>query len=161
MFLKNTAGQFIHLQGVDSATGGIKSGVTWTVRRCIDGTFAAGGGTVTEDGTTGWYKYAMAQADTNGNNIGFNFTGTGAVPQTVNIVTTAADPTNATTYGLTNLDAAVTSRMATYTQPAGFLAATFPAGTVANTTNITAGTITTATNLTTNNDKTGYALSAA
>jgi hypothetical protein len=46
-----------------------------------------------------------------------------------------------------NLDATVSSRMATYTQPTGFLAATFPA-TVASTTNITAGTITTATNLT-------------
>jgi hypothetical protein len=46
-----------------------------------------------------------------------------------------------------NLDAAVTSRMATYTQPTGFLAATFP-GTVASTTNITGGTITTVTNLT-------------
>jgi len=46
-----------------------------------------------------------------------------------------------------NLDAAVSSRMATYTQPAGFLAATFPA-TVASPTNITAGTITTVTNLT-------------
>lgn len=46
------------------------------------------------------------------------------------------------------LDAAVSSRMATYTQPTGFLAATFPTGTVANTTNITAGTITTVTNLT-------------
>ena len=64
--------------------------------------------------------------------------------------------------GLTaaNLDAAVSSRMASYTQPAGFLAATFPS-TVASPTNITAGTITTATNLTTNNDKTGYGLSAA
>jgi len=54
------------------------------------------------------------------------------------------------TYGLlveTDLDAAVSSRMATYTQPTGFLAATFPA-TVASTTNITAGTITTTTNLT-------------
>lgn len=59
-----------------------------------------------------------------------------------------------------NLNAAITSRMATYTQPTGFLAATFPGGTVANTTNITAGTITTATNLTTNNDKTGYSLTA-
>lgn len=49
---------------------------------------------------------------------------------------------------LPNLDAAITSRMATYTQPTGFLAATFPSGTVANTTNITAGTITTVTNLT-------------
>lgn len=99
MFRKNTAGQFIHFQGVDSSTGGIKSGVTWTVRRCIDGTFAAATGTVTEDGTTGWYKFAMSQADTNGNNIGFNFTGTGAVPQTVNIVTTACDPTS-TAFGL-------------------------------------------------------------
>lgn len=41
-----------------------------------------------------------------------------------------------------NVDTTVSSRMATYTQPTGFLAATFPAGTVANTTNITAGTIT-------------------
>lgn len=46
--------------------------------------------------------------------------------------------------GLTaaNLDVAVSTRMETYTQPTGFLAATFP-GTVASTTNITAGTITT------------------
>lgn len=55
------------------------------------------------------------------------------------------------------LDATVSSRMATYTQPTGFLAATFPT-TVASTTNITAGTITTVTNLTNNNDKTGYTL---
>jgi len=95
MFRKNTAGQFIHVQGVDSTTGGIKSGVTWTVRRCIDGAFAAATGTATEDGTTGWYKFALSQADTDGNNIGFNFTGTGAIPQTVNIVTTACDPTSA------------------------------------------------------------------
>ena len=50
--------------------------------------------------------------------------------------------------------------MPTYTQPTGFLAATFPS-TVASPTNITAGTITTVTNAVTvgtNNDKTGYAL---
>ena len=58
-------------------------------------------------------------------------THTGAVIPTVSAVT-----------GLTasNLDATVSSRMATYTQPSGFLAATFPTGTVANTTNITAAT---------------------
>ena len=60
---------------------------------------------------------------------------------------TQADVYDATALGLSRLDAAVTSRMATYTQPTGFLAATFP-GTVASTTNITAGTITTVTNLT-------------
>lgn len=46
----------------------------------------------------------------------------------------------------TNLDALISSRMATYTQPTGFLAAVFPVN-VASTTNITAGTITTATNV--------------
>lgn len=103
MYRKNVAGQFIHFQGIDSATGGIKSGVTWTARRCIDGTFAAATGTVTEDGTTGWYKFALSQADTNGNNVGFNFTGTGAIPQTINIITTAADPTDVVRLGLTAL----------------------------------------------------------
>ena len=44
--------------------------------------------------------------------------------------------------------AAVGSPMQVYTQPTGFLASTFPSGTIANTTNITGGTITTATNLT-------------
>lgn len=58
-----------------------------------------------------------------------------------------------------SIAADIATKMATYTQPTGFLAATFPTGTVANTTNITAGTMTTTTNLTTNNDKTGYALS--
>ncbi len=120
MFRKNTGSQFIHFQGVDSSTGGIKSGVTWTVRRCIDGTFAAGGGTVTEDGTTGWYKYAMSQADTNGNDIGFNFTGTGAIPQTVNIVTTAADPTDSVRLGLTALpNAAAEAAGGLYTRGSG------------------------------------------
>lgn len=84
---------------------------------------------------------------------------------------------------IANLDAAVSSRMATYTQPTGFLAAAFP-GTVASTTNITAGTITTVTNVTnaptngdftatmktslsaatpavTVSDKTGFSLTAA
>lgn len=47
-----------------------------------------------------------------------------------------------------NTDVKTSSRMATYTQPTGFLTATFPSGTIANTTNITGGTITTVTNLT-------------
>jgi hypothetical protein len=59
----------------------------------------------------------------------------------------AVDPYDGAAFGMSRLDAGVASRMATYTQPTGFLAATFP-GTVASPTNITAGTITTATNLT-------------
>jgi hypothetical protein len=44
---------------------------------------------------------------------------------------------DATAFGLSRLDQTVSSRMATYTQPTGFLTAIFP-GTVASTTNITA-----------------------
>ena len=59
-----------------------------------------------------------------------------------------------------NLNATISSRMATYTQPTGFLAATFPTGTIASTTNITGGTITTVTTLTGHTPQTGdtYAL---
>lgn len=64
----------------------------------------------------------------------------------VDVIKVAGTTQTARDLGL-QLDAAVSSRMATYTQPTGFLAATFPA-TVASTTNITAGTITTVTNLT-------------
>jgi len=126
MFRKNTSGQFIGFQLLLTATGAIATGLSPTVRRCIDGTFAAGDGTVTEDTGTGGYKYAMSQADTNGNDIQFWFTATGAIPVCVNIVTTAANPTDGAALGLTNLDATITSRMATYTQPTGFLAASFP-----------------------------------
>lgn len=57
--------------------------------------------------------------------------------------------TNSRAAAIDNLDVTVSSRMATFTQPTGFLAATFPTGTVASTTNITAGTLTTLTDLTT------------
>lgn len=148
MYRKNTAGQFICVQLLLTATGAPATGLTPAARRCLDGTFAAGTGTYTEDGTTGSYKYAMSQADTNANDVSIITTATGAIPVCVNFVTTAADPTNAATFGITDIDATISSRMATYTQPTGFLAATFPSGTVANQTNITGGTITTVTNLT-------------
>jgi hypothetical protein len=147
MYRRNVAGQFIYFTLLDASAAPV-IGATVTARRSIDGpTQAACTGTVSECGN-GQYVLAASQADTNGNNIGYLFTATGAVPTAVGIVTTAANPYDAAGFGLSRLDAAVTTRMATYTQPTGFLAATFPAGTLANTTNITAGTITTVTNLT-------------
>jgi hypothetical protein len=83
---------------------------------------------------------------------------TGAAQVSIGAQLVAYDPQDATALGVSRLDAAVSSRMATYTQPTGFLAATFPAGTVANTTNITTATGIT---VSTNNDKTGYSLSSA
>jgi hypothetical protein len=109
MYRKNTASQFVCFQLLLTATGAVATGLSPAVRRCIDGTFAAGGGTVTEDGSTGSYKYAMAQADTNGNDISLIFTATGAMPVCINFVTTAADPTDSVRLGLTSLPNAAAS----------------------------------------------------
>jgi hypothetical protein len=89
MYRKNTAGQFVCFQMLLTATGAVATGLSPAVRRCIDGTFAAGGGTVTED-SAGFYKYAMSQADTNGDDISFMFSAATAMPVCVNIVTATA-----------------------------------------------------------------------
>src|SRR5580765_8257099 len=136
----------------------------------MHGLLSTGGNGGTSDGI-------KAVAGTGGVDIRGNITGnlvgtvstlttyTGNTPQTgdsfARIGAAGAGLTALGDTRIANLDATVSSRMATYTQPTGFLAATFPTGTIANTTNITAGVITTATNLTTNNDKTGYTLSSA
>ena len=147
MLRKNVAGQYLYFALVNATTGAALTGATVTARRSIDGAAqAACTGTVSEPGN-GQYQIALSQADTNGNNIGYLFTATNAVPVSITATLTAADPTDAAGFGITRIDAAISSRMATYTQPTGFLAATFP-GTVASPTNITAGTITTVTNLT-------------
>lgn len=94
----------------------------------------------------GWYKVTMDTTDT-GTLGDLAIVGTAT---SCDISDQICHVVSATTNGATNLDAAITSRMATYTQPTGFLAATFPT-TVASTTNITAGTVTTTTNVTTVN----------
>lgn len=138
MYRKNVAGQFICVQLILTATGAVATGLSLAARRCIDGTFAAGGGTFTEDGTTGSYKYALAQADTNGNDISIIVTATGAIPVCVNFVTTAADPTDSVRFGLTGLPNAVP----------GATGGLFIAGTNAATTVTTALTTTFTGNLT-------------
>jgi hypothetical protein len=143
MLRKNVSGQFLYFALVNATTGAALTGATVTARRSIDGAAQANcTGTVSEPGN-GQYQIALSQADTNGNNIGYLFTATNAIPVSITATLTAADPTDAASFGITRIDAAITSRMATYTQPTGFLAATFPTGTIANTTNITGGTITT------------------
>lgn len=102
MLRKNTSGQVLCFCLVKAADGTALTGATVSVRRCIDGTFAAGGGTVTED-SGGLYKYALAQADTNGNDLAFYFTATSAIPVCLNALTTAADPTDGVRLGLTAL----------------------------------------------------------
>lgn len=103
MLRKNVAGQFVHIAAINATTGAALTGATISMRRCLDGTFAAGGATITEDTGTGFYKVALAQADTNGNNIGYFFTATNMIPIALNVITTAADPTDSVRFGLTAL----------------------------------------------------------
>ncbi len=129
----------------------------------MNGVTLGTGLTVNDITTKSGYSLSATQTFNVTGNITGNLTGSvGSVSGAVGSVT-----------GLTasNLDATISSRMATYTQPTGFLAATFP-GTVASTTNITSitgnitgnlsgsvGSVTAGVTVTTNNDKTGYTAS--
>jgi hypothetical protein len=119
MLRKNVAGQFIYFAGINATTGAFLTGATFSGRRAIDGTFDAIGGAISEDTGTGFYKVALTQADTNGNDIAFFFTATNAVPVCMTVLATAANPSDVTAYGLTNIDVAVSTRLATagYTAP--------------------------------------------
>jgi hypothetical protein len=182
MFLrKNTASQTICFGLVNSSTGAALAGATVTVRRCLDGTFAATTGSVTED-SGGLYKFAPSQADTNGDQVAYFFTATSAIPVCLNARTTAADMADSVRFGLTALPNAAaaasgglptvgtgsgqitlasglvsanTTQLAGQTVTAG-AGVTFPTS-IASPTNITAATGIT---VSTNSDKTGYSLTA-
>lgn len=120
MLRKNVAGQFIYFAGINASTGAALTGATFSYRRSIDGTFAAGGGTITEDTGLGFYKCALSQADTNGNDLGFFFTATNAIPVCINVIATAADPTDAVRLGLSSLpNAAAEAAGGLYTRGTG------------------------------------------
>lgn len=110
MFRRNTAGQNLGFKLIKVADGTPGTGAAVTVYRSIDGgAQAVATGTVSEKGN-GQYNFAPSQADTNGNEISFLFVATGMILEEKTIVATAADPTNGATFGVANLDAAVSSR---------------------------------------------------
>jgi hypothetical protein len=146
------------------------------------GTFTSGG-FIAVDNTNmpGWYEIGIPDAAIDGGNeVAIQLRGaTNMAPVNIYIALDAVDYQDATAFGISRIDAAISSRMATYTQPTGFLAATFPI-TVASPTNITSAsgvtlaavthsgavipTVTSVTNAVTvgtNNDKTGYSLTQA
>lgn len=103
MLRKNVSSQFVYIAGVNATTGAALTGATISGRRCLDGTFAAIGATITEDTGLGFYKVALTQADTNGNDVAYFFTATNMVPICLTVVMTAADPTDTVRLGLTAL----------------------------------------------------------
>lgn len=111
---KNVAGQKIGAQLVSASDG---SAFTGSVTVAVTGdagtqaTGSVGSGACTHEGN-GYHTYAPAQAETNYTLIAFTFTGTGAIPATVQVFTTGFDPTaaqipaNVTQFGGSNLTAA-------------------------------------------------------
>lgn len=88
---KNISGQKIGAQLVSATDGSAFTG-TVTVRVTIDaGTQtlgSVGSGICTHEGN-GFHTYAPAQAETNGDHLAFTFTGTGAIPATIQLYTMA------------------------------------------------------------------------
>ena len=147
MYRKNTATQYIYFGLINATSGAALTGATVTAYRALDGNAQASAtGTTTELGN-GQYRFNLSQADTNANNGSYLFTATNAIPVEKTVVFTAADPTDATAFGISRLDGAITSRMATFTLPTNFSSLAITAGGA-----VTAGTV---------SDKTGYSLSQA
>lgn len=87
---KNVASQVIGAQMVSASDG---SAFTGSVTVAVTGdagtqaTGSVGAGACTHEGN-GFHTYAPAQAETNYDHVAFTFTGTGAVPATVQVYTT-------------------------------------------------------------------------
>lgn len=158
MYRKNTSSQYIYFCLVNATTGAALTGANVTAYRALDnGSQAAATGTTTEL-ANGQYRFNLSQADTNAENGSYLFVATSAVPVEKTVVFTSANPSDAAAFGLSRLDQTIGSRMASYTQPTGFLAATFPA-TVSSYAGGAVASVTAGVTVTTNNDKTGYTVS--
>lgn len=126
---------------VGSVTGNIGGNVVGSVASVTGdiGGLAAGAITDVEDAV--WDAVLASHLDAGSTGFALNAAGSAGDPWGTALPGAYGAGTAGFIIG-TNLDALISSRMASYTQPTGFLAATFPS-TVASTTNITAGTITT------------------
>lgn len=180
---KNVAGQVIGAQLVSATDGSAFTGAVTVFVTGDAGTQAMGSGACTHEGN-GYHTYAPAQAETNYTIIAFTFTGSGAVPVTVQVFTTGYDPTaaqipaNVTQFGGSNGTFSSGRPEVNTTHAAGTAwasgaitaasiangaidAAKFAAGAFDAVWTVTARTLTAfgfSVTVGTNNDKTGYGL---
>lgn len=82
---KNTSGQFIGVQMITAADGTAFTGAV-TNTYTIDGGTQTAGATVTHEGN-GFHTMPVSATLSNGDHIGFTFTGTGAIPAAVQVYT--------------------------------------------------------------------------
>ena len=86
---KNAAGQRVGVQMRSATDGSAFTGavtVSVTVDAGTQATGSVGSGACTHEGN-GYHTYAPAQAETNGDLLAFTFTGSGAIPETVQVYT--------------------------------------------------------------------------
>lgn len=107
--IRNQGGQSIGSQMVNASTGAAFAG-TVTVYVTIDaGTQAigsVGSGICTSEGN-GYYTYRPSQAETNGTLIAFTFTGTNAIPATIQVATVTASQQEAISSSTTTIASTV------------------------------------------------------
>lgn len=122
-----------------------KTGLTPTVNISKAGAaFGAAAGAVSEIGN-GWYRVALTTADTGTTgDLLFHITSAGADDTDFADQIVSYDPFDSAALGLSRIDAAITTRMATFTLPTNFASLAITAGGA-----VTAGTV---------SDKTGYSL---
>ena len=84
---KNVASQVIGAQMVSATDGSAFTGTVSVDVTKDGGTKTPGGGSVVHEGG-GFHTYTPTQAETNADHVGFSFSGTGAVPVTVQVYTT-------------------------------------------------------------------------
>ncbi len=178
---KNVASQSVGAQMITAADGTAFTGTVTVVITEDNGTQTASGGTAPAHEGNGYHSYSPTQGETDADHIAFTWTGTGAIPVTIQVYTTFPqtvdnDVLASGATGFTAIDTVVDAiKVKTDFLPsatAGAAGGVFIAGTNAATVVTTSFTTTFIGNitgdlsgsvgsLTANNDKTGYALSAA
>lgn len=88
--LKNVASQVIGAQMVSATDGSAFTGSVSVAVTVDGGTQGAGTETAPAHEGNGYHTYGPSQTETNGNLIAFTFTGTGAIPVTVQVYTDAS-----------------------------------------------------------------------
>ena len=109
MYRKNVASQTVYAVAVNATTGAAEtSGVSVAISK--DGAASAAGTGTLAHIAEGLWAYTFAQAELNATATGFVFYKSGAVPVGGGVRTTQANPDDAAALGLSNLDAAISTR---------------------------------------------------
>lgn len=136
---KNVASQNIGAQMITAADGTAFTGAVSVLVTIDSGAQTAGAGTAPAHEGNGYHSYTPTQEETNGDHIAFTFTGTGAIPATVQVYTNFPQTQDHTT-PIDNIDTVVDLIKV-------------------DTTAILDDTSTSGVVVATNNDKTGYSIS--